>query len=487
MPYGLDPVQQFKILSPQEHQDLALEREAKRMTLTALAEKRRAEIAQQQAEQQEKAYLADAYQRLGGDEDEIIKEAMTRNPDLGMRIQDHVTKRRTAIIDSRKKALDVEKLEAELDTELLSRITDDASYQIYRPRLSKELQQVMGEQFDPARREALLAQAPGGLDRLNQLKALIGTNPREALLLDLAGADSPEEWAGVWQGYQALGVKPQEIAALQQIFGKEFSPDALASVRAKVTKPASESSGGFTLSPGQQRFDAQGNPIASVAPRPTGGGGTGGGGISAGDKRLVDSILKNPSIYGTLTPTVKTRIASALSDAGFDFAAGTGGGGAVKLTAGQQEDIATSNDVLGLIDEAETLGTKINWKGVGAMGTGSIAKRAMDLGLGGTAEEEQLRNIIGNINGTIAKARGGTSFTESEKAMLSQYSPTINDGDDRIKAKLVSLRSFLTRRKQNILGAATGQTAQADAEPKRPAGVPTNAVWDKQQKLWVIR
>ncbi len=45
----------------------------------------------------------------------------------------------------------------------------------------------------------------------------------------------------------------------------------------------------------------------------------GGGATTEADKKLVAAIMKTPSIFGTLTPTVQTRLAVPLSDAGFDF------------------------------------------------------------------------------------------------------------------------------------------------------------------------
>ncbi len=141
-----------------------------------------------------------------------------------------------------------------------------------------------------------------------------------------------------------------------------------------------------------------------------------------------------------------------------------GAGAGIPLSAGQQDDMTMASDVLGLITEANRLGEKTNWSGVGALWTGTASQAAMDVGLSGTEDEESLRNTIGNINGTIAKLRGGTSFTEGEKALLAQYSPTINDGDVRIKAKLASLQKFLKDHEANVI-----------STPRRippPAGAP---------------
>lgn len=465
MAYGVGQVQQVPILSVQEHQAAAQDQELKRLTMTSLIEQRKAQMEAAQREQAEQDYLRDAYQRLGGDEDEIVKEAMTRDPDLGMRLQDRVTKHRTAILDGRKKALDVEKLEAELDMEMLGRISDDASYQIYRPRLSQELQQIMGEQFDPARRDQLLQQATNEMPRLKQLGELIGTNPREALLLDLAGADSPEEWAGVWSGYQQLGLKPQEIQAFQQMFGAEFSPEGLQAVREKVMKPTTAAASGFTLSPGQQRFDAQGNPIASVAPRPVGGTGT--SGTSSSDQRLVESILKNPSIYGTLTPTVKTRIASALSDAGFDFTAGAGsGGGGAKLSAAAIEKVAGVDQSLGMLDDIERLTPSM----AGYIGPldGRAAKARIATGVGVTQDLAEFDAQITGLKNAVIKATTGAAMSEPEAKRIMGQLPDLSQPEAVFKARLATSRRNLEMLKKRTIELSGGSVApDTTSAPKK--------------------
>lgn len=140
-------------------------------------------------------------------------------------------------------------------------------------------------------------------------------------------------------------------------------------------------------------------------------------------------------------------------------AAGTSPDGKVKLSVGQQDDITTANDVIGLIDEAEALGKQTEWRGVG-YGVGTLAGAVKGLSGYGSNESEALRNAIGNLSGTIAKLRGGTSFTATEKALLNTYVPGINDGDATIQTKLKGLRSFLERRKANILKVASGNAAQ---------------------------
>ena len=108
-------------------------------------------------------------------------------------------------------------------------------------------------------------------------------------------------------------------------------------------------------------------------------------------------------------------------------------------------DMGTINKMAG---EIKNLGESNNWSGVG-FGTGTLSQIASKLGYG-SQESQNLRNFIGNLNGTIAKLRGGTSFTDSEKKLLETYTPTINDSPNMIKSKIDSLQKFLNFKTQSI-------------------------------------
>jgi len=144
-------------------------------------------------------------------------------------------------------------------------------------------------------------------------------------------------------------------------------------------------------------------------------------------------------------------------------AGGTAGTAALKLTASQKSSLAEGNTLVSLANEALTLGEQIDWAGVGGFGLGSIKGfLAKNLGLG-SAEAEQLRNLIGNIAGTLAKARGGTSFTENEQRLLERYTPTINDSPLVIRQKLEGLISYIKQLNQEIINTAGGSTSTSSS------------------------
>ena len=103
------------------------------------------------------------------------------------------------------------------------------------------------------------------------------------------------------------------------------------------------------------------------------------------------------------------------------------------------DDAATMNV---LKQYAINLSTKDSLAGVGPFGYGTAAGFLTDVGFG-TEEGQQNRDIIGNIQGTIAKLRGGTSFTPTEQRLLETYTPTINDSEMKIKQKLEDLANFI--------------------------------------------
>lgn len=142
----------------------------------------------------------------------------------------------------------------------------------------------------------------------------------------------------------------------------------------------------------------------------------------------------------------------------------------VKLPPGQVDDVATM-DVLGkLIGDIQAAATGDGLPGVGAFGQGSIGGfTAAHLGFGGEGTEGQhVRDLIGNVKGTIAKLRGGTSFTPNEQALLESYTPNSNDSDAVIQQKLTDLMGFLNYKKQAIY-TASGATNPSPT----PAPTPT--------------
>jgi peptidoglycan hydrolase-like protein with peptidoglycan-binding domain len=123
-----------------------------------------------------------------------------------------------------------------------------------------------------------------------------------------------------------------------------------------------------------------------------------------------------------------------------------------KLTATQQETLLTMKTVS---DLANQLLSETSLPGVGGAYFGSLSQFITNT-FGTGIEGQKIRNVVGNIQATIAKLRGGTSFTANEQKLLETYVPTINDSPAQIKSKLTSLVNFINLQQSNLVQIASG-------------------------------
>lgn len=137
------------------------------------------------------------------------------------------------------------------------------------------------------------------------------------------------------------------------------------------------------------------------------------------------------------------------------------------LTTEQKNKVASIGVLQQTISSIEQLGSQIGWSGVGGAYKGSISQfLAKNFGTG-SQQEQMLRSFIGNLQATIAKERGGTSFTANEQALLEQYTPTINDSPSVIQSKLAALKQYFNS------SLPTGGT-NTGANPSDPLGIRFN-------------
>jgi hypothetical protein len=142
-----------------------------------------------------------------------------------------------------------------------------------------------------------------------------------------------------------------------------------------------------------------------------------------------------------------------------------------KLTAAQQSDLADMLTVQEMAAATLRKGDALQWRGVGGMYSGSLQQTGARHFNTGTSEEQDLRNFIGNIQATIAKLRGGTSFTPNEQKLLDTYTPTIDDSPKMIKSKLRSLQEFVDIKRRatlTVAGGGIGAVGGGSAAPIAP-------------------
>lgn len=209
-----------------------------------------------------------------------------------------------------------------------------------------------------------------------------------------------------------------------------------------------------------------GNQIARLAsqisvPQKAGmGGGVGFGGEVALSP-LSQSVVSNPSLFYNFTPTQKAQIVSELQGAGYEISELQN----AKLSSGQQDDIAQMSTVNNLIGDILAYNSDGKLEGLGAFGLGTIKSLAAQAGFG-SEEGQAVRALIGNIKGTIAKLRGGTSFTVNEEKLLNTYTPSVNDSSGVAINKLSLLQDFIAQKNADLLKTATQNITKGQISKK---------------------
>ena len=134
------------------------------------------------------------------------------------------------------------------------------------------------------------------------------------------------------------------------------------------------------------------------------------------------------------------------------------------LTATDRAELATMDTAMQMSQNLVELGESIGWEGVGGLWQGSIDQWLAQNFSKGEPEEQQLRSMIGNVRATIAKLRGGTSFTANEEKLLNTYTPGINDSPMVIKSKVNALTDFINLKRNTVMG---NSGAQQDIQPQQ--------------------
>ena len=268
-------------------------------------------------------------------------------------------------------------------------------------------------------------------------------NPTTALFMAQAGIslnDSPE----VVNQKMAIQAKRQEAIDTQNEYvSKGYKPVAMPSAdtitiqsggqnlyfKPPTTKLLEVSAGASLIDPNTGR-------VVVTAPK-TEIGLRGGTGLSQEAEAVLSGVLR----LEDLTPSVKGRISGELSKAGYKSLP--------KISSAQQEDLAIMATVKGQIEQIETFNNDGKLEGVGAFGTGTLKSVLAQVGFS-SEEGMSVRALIGSIKGTIAKLRGGTSFTTNEEKLLNTYVPSINDNTAVIINKITLLKDFINLKEQNL-------------------------------------
>lgn len=223
------------------------------------------------------------------------------------------------------------------------------------------------------------------------------------------------------QAAQQMGVPPAMVAAVGKMSPEQRQAWATRTVQGPEKATAAQ---GFTLSPGQTRYDAEGKPIASVA-KPAGGSGGG--------------------------PKPKS------------------------VTSGDANRIAELNNSLSELAELKAaIGGVSGATGVSAQ-IGAALPRAVTAmtGVGVKAKEKQA--VIDRVKQVIGKALEGGVLRKEDEVKYAKILPTIGDADEVVAAKLSGLESAITNRREAQFSALEDAGYDTERFRARTGGGPEGA------------
>jgi len=365
-------------------------------------------------------------QESGGDWEKALPQLRQIAPSAAAKLETDIADARNKTFEGLTKQTDLRKKQIDIGVGLLSHVTDDASYQVALPMIatmSPDIAQQMGPTYDPARVEVFRQAATSAQDSYQRQKDALeafGKGDHYRAVAGMIGAIRPEEGQakldGILAGAKQLGVSD---AILQQ-FPRQYSPETVQWAQQQSIEPAKREE---LKGQAETRAQTKAYQDASLA-------------ISRGQLGVAQGHL-------AVAQAKEKREAA-------------GGAAGVKLSPTERDDMTTMMTVQQLGQDALTLGDKIKWSGTGPW-AGRVGEAGTTYFGTGSADEIELRSKIGNIQGTIAKLRGGTSFTPNEQALLDRYTPKVTDSEVAIKAKMKGLDDFITKKRDNMLRVASGQ------------------------------
>lgn len=270
-----------------------------------------------QAAKQREAMINSVVQQFPDDPDGAITFLKAKDWQAAATLEKIVNEQRKSLADRRKVELDNERAEAEQ----FSRIIGDGSETAWRNAAAYVAQKSPGM--------AKFFEQPYSPELAQQVRTF-GMTAQQRYDAEQKALESKrlEDWAGFVDSDPVEAEKaarfllgPDKWLTLKgQAEQRAETARANKAQEARLAQPPPAQP--FTLSPGQTRFNPDGTPVARVAPAATAGG-TGSGASSA----MVKSILKNPNLFNSLTPTLKEKLIVPLTEAGFDFAQNASGDG----------------------------------------------------------------------------------------------------------------------------------------------------------------
>jgi hypothetical protein len=150
------------------------------------------------------------------------------------------------------------------------------------------------------------------------------------------------------------------------------------------------------------------------------------------------------------------------------------------LSPTQESRLNILRNVNDLANKALELGDKLKWS-VFKPVTGNASSWWANVSGNETEDEADIRRVVNELKGTIARERGGTSFTPNEQRLMESYITNLTDNPARAKVKLTGLRQDTENKIKLMLGPSARPSAGEDV-PKKIQRDGFNWVYDPVRK-----
>jgi hypothetical protein len=432
------------------------------------------------------------------DFDRAIATVTPDFPEIGEALQKNLDAHRKSAADAKKAELDNDNLEASAVAQTLNGVkkaADPSAAYAAAVQTMPSIAEKVGPQYDPNAVEAAIRRAEAvkdqNADEKTRIDEALGGKALNATAWMLAHAQTPDQWTDALHFGSLYGVPDQQLG----LFG-EFSPehakramDLVPMTPTEITNRlnattaaanAAKTPPGFTLGQGQTRFDAQGNKVASVAPRPVASGSS--PAASPTDaKAVADAIMSGdqpPEFTGLYRNTMAVR--AELAKAQYPLTKAVEDWTATKkylgtLNGAQQTRLRQATQFAGdSLDLVQSLSDE--WKGgqfpllnkahLAAAKQGLYGPQAQSLA---TRLDAQISDLVSEL-GTVYK--GGNSSTD-ESLQLAAKNLSADWSQQTLSDAIAQVRTNLKIRQNSIRNTPAAGTTDNQYDAMRESGAPS--------------
>jgi hypothetical protein len=408
-----------------------------------------------------------------------VADTYQRYPQRAMVLEKGIGDYRTKLVTARKQELEADEQEMKNDVATMTRMVDPTAFTVLRQKLSPDAQQLVGETFDPVRITQLVqAGAKNATTTAEMRLALQNGDIRTHFLTALEHASTPDDVKDISEGLDEM-YGPRQAAIFKQSIGDPLTPEGKARIQELKTQGQKPTGGTSDYAQFLSRWAAekhQTTPDKPTASQELAARKAYGQADDAARRPLAPIVIQTAQGPMVTTGGDRTHVAPIIGADGKPVAP--------MPTSDQRNRQAGMGTAKAIMDSIDELSAKIN-TGQGAMAkiSGEVEKAKAKANLNDDMSEYEA--LISGFTPLLARAVGHTGvLTEQDVQSVRKMLPQAGDSKSVRDRKMSRIRTIMDRMPG---GSAAGTTQQAGPAPKRPAGVPPEAVWDAASRSWVIR